>query len=263
MVIGERSRSRGPPRSTPGRAPWPGPRRAWTARRRCRRCRSRVGPARWRRDPCRSRRRGPGRAVHPGGCVTRSASPWRYSPSASNRANRASYSSPRRGTMRTVLARWGLTTADPCRYAGPKAPSGRPARPRRRGTLHAHRLGSRVERDDGRDRGQGPGPGVDRVSSHCGRRRSSDGTRSRSWPSSAARCRVSSLGTAVIPVHPRHPMMLAEQALTVQDASGGRLVLGHRSVAPGRGGRGLGLLLRQARPVHAGVPVGPRPLAPW
>ncbi len=34
------------------------------------------------------------------------------------------------------------------------------------------------------------------------------------------------LGTAVIPVHPRHPMMLAEQALTVQAASGGRLVLG-------------------------------------
>ncbi len=34
------------------------------------------------------------------------------------------------------------------------------------------------------------------------------------------------LGTAVIPVHPRHPMMLAQQALTVQAASGGRLVLG-------------------------------------
>jgi 5,10-methylenetetrahydromethanopterin reductase len=34
------------------------------------------------------------------------------------------------------------------------------------------------------------------------------------------------LGTAVIPVHPRHPMMLAAQALTVQAASGGRLVLG-------------------------------------
>jgi F420-dependent oxidoreductase-like protein len=34
------------------------------------------------------------------------------------------------------------------------------------------------------------------------------------------------LGTAVIPVHPRHPMMLAEQALTVQAAAGGRFVLG-------------------------------------
>ncbi len=48
------------------------------------------------------------------------------------------------------------------------------------------------------------------------------------------------LGTAVIPVHPRHPMMLAEQALTVQDASGGRLVLGiglsHQVVVEGAWG---------------------------
>ncbi len=35
-----------------------------------------------------------------------------------------------------------------------------------------------------------------------------------------------SLGSAVIPVHPRHPAMLAAQALTVQSATGGRLVLG-------------------------------------
>jgi 5,10-methylenetetrahydromethanopterin reductase len=34
------------------------------------------------------------------------------------------------------------------------------------------------------------------------------------------------LGTAVIPVHPRHPMMLAQQALTVQAAARGRLTLG-------------------------------------
>ncbi len=34
------------------------------------------------------------------------------------------------------------------------------------------------------------------------------------------------LGTAVIPVHPRHPAMLAAQALTVQEACGGRLTLG-------------------------------------
>lgn len=34
------------------------------------------------------------------------------------------------------------------------------------------------------------------------------------------------LGTAVVPTYPRHPMMLAQQALTVQAASGGRLVLG-------------------------------------
>ena len=49
-----------------------------------------------------------------------------------------------------------------------------------------------------------------------------------------------SLGTAVIPVHPRHPMMLAEQALTVQAASGGRLVLGiglsHQVVVEGAWG---------------------------
>ncbi len=34
------------------------------------------------------------------------------------------------------------------------------------------------------------------------------------------------LGTAVIPTYPRHPMMLAAQALTTQQASDGRLVLG-------------------------------------
>ena len=48
------------------------------------------------------------------------------------------------------------------------------------------------------------------------------------------------LGTAVIPVHPRHPMMLAQQALTVQAASSGRLVLGiglsHQVVVEGTWG---------------------------
>lgn len=34
------------------------------------------------------------------------------------------------------------------------------------------------------------------------------------------------MGTAVVPVHPRHPQMLAAQALTVQQAIGGRLALG-------------------------------------
>ena len=34
------------------------------------------------------------------------------------------------------------------------------------------------------------------------------------------------LGTAVVPTYPRHPMMLAQQALTVQAAIGGRLALG-------------------------------------
>jgi len=48
------------------------------------------------------------------------------------------------------------------------------------------------------------------------------------------------LGTAVVPVHPRHPMMLAEQALTVQAAGGGRLTLGiglsHQVVVEGAWG---------------------------
>jgi F420-dependent oxidoreductase-like protein len=34
------------------------------------------------------------------------------------------------------------------------------------------------------------------------------------------------LGTAVVPIYPRHPVMLAGQALTVQTATGGRLTLG-------------------------------------
>ena len=34
------------------------------------------------------------------------------------------------------------------------------------------------------------------------------------------------LGTAVVPTYPRHPMMLASQALTTQSATGNRLVLG-------------------------------------
>jgi F420-dependent oxidoreductase-like protein len=34
------------------------------------------------------------------------------------------------------------------------------------------------------------------------------------------------LGTAVVPIHPRHPVMLAQQAATVQAAIGGRLALG-------------------------------------
>jgi len=34
------------------------------------------------------------------------------------------------------------------------------------------------------------------------------------------------LGTAVVPTYPRHPIMLAQQALTVQSITGGRLTLG-------------------------------------
>jgi len=48
------------------------------------------------------------------------------------------------------------------------------------------------------------------------------------------------LGTAVVPVHPRHPQVLAQQALTVQEAVGGRLALGiglsHQVVVEGMWG---------------------------
>src|ERR1700727_614774 len=48
------------------------------------------------------------------------------------------------------------------------------------------------------------------------------------------------LGTGVVPVHPRHPMMLAQQALTVQSATANRLILGiglsHQIVVEGMWG---------------------------
>ena len=48
------------------------------------------------------------------------------------------------------------------------------------------------------------------------------------------------LGTGVVPVYPRHPMMLAQQALTVQSVTGDRLLLGiglsHQVVVEGMWG---------------------------
>jgi len=48
------------------------------------------------------------------------------------------------------------------------------------------------------------------------------------------------LGTAVVPTYPRHPMMMAQQALTVSQISGGRLDLGiglsHKPVVEGMWG---------------------------
>src|SRR5919198_909294 len=41
-----------------------------------------------------------------------------------------------------------------------------------------------------------------------------------------ARTRSIQLGTGVVPTYPRHPAALAQQALTVQGACGGRLTLG-------------------------------------
>ena len=52
------------------------------------------------------------------------------------------------------------------------------------------------------------------------------------------------LGTAVVPTYPRHPMALAQQALTAQAAAGGRLLLGigvsHRPVVEDRWGMSFG-----------------------
>src|ERR1700727_3154415 len=48
------------------------------------------------------------------------------------------------------------------------------------------------------------------------------------------------LGTSVVPIYPRHPMMLAQQALTVQAATDNRLILGiglsHQVVVEGMWG---------------------------
>ncbi|WP_306829017.1 TIGR03564 family F420-dependent LLM class oxidoreductase [Catenuloplanes nepalensis] len=56
------------------------------------------------------------------------------------------------------------------------------------------------------------------------------------------------LGTAVVPVPPRHPLLLASQALTVQAATGNRLTLG---IGAGIGALTTGLFgLPADRPVH-------------
>ncbi len=62
------------------------------------------------------------------------------------------------------------------------------------------------------------------------------------------------LGTAVVPTYPRHPMVLAGQALTTNAASRGKARARDRSVAPDRDRRHVGLLVRQARAAHARVP---------
>ena len=59
------------------------------------------------------------------------------------------------------------------------------------------------------------------------------------------------LGTAVVPTYPRHPMMLAGQALTTQAISGGRLVLGiglsHQLVIEGMFGHSFEKPVRHMR----------------
>jgi F420-dependent oxidoreductase-like protein len=59
------------------------------------------------------------------------------------------------------------------------------------------------------------------------------------------------LGTAVVPTYPRHPVMLAAQALTTQTISGGRLTLGiglsHQMVIEGMFGQSFDKPLRHMR----------------
>jgi 5,10-methylenetetrahydromethanopterin reductase len=59
------------------------------------------------------------------------------------------------------------------------------------------------------------------------------------------------LGTAVVPTYPRHPVMLAQQALTTQAATGGRLALGiglsHQMVIEGMYGYSFAKPVRHMR----------------
>ena len=75
------------------------------------------------------------------------------------------------------------------------------------------------------------------------------------------------LGTSVVPTYPRHPMMLAQQALTVNAAASGRLCLGiglsHQVVVEGMWGMSFDKPVRHMReylevmmPLLEGKPVG-------
>src|SRR5215468_5612657 len=59
------------------------------------------------------------------------------------------------------------------------------------------------------------------------------------------------LGTGVLPIYPRHPVLLAQEALTLQEVSGGRLRLGigvsHRPVMESALGLDMGQPLAVAR----------------
>ena len=59
------------------------------------------------------------------------------------------------------------------------------------------------------------------------------------------------LGTSVVPTYPRHPMMMAQQALTVNAATGGRLCLGiglsHQVVVEGMWGMSFAKPVRHMR----------------
>ena len=70
------------------------------------------------------------------------------------------------------------------------------------------------------------------------------------------------LGTGVVPVYPRHPMMLAQQALTVQWATANRLLLGiglsHQVVVENM----WGMSFDRPAGLHEGVPGVPHAVAP-
>src|SRR5713226_7925637 len=59
------------------------------------------------------------------------------------------------------------------------------------------------------------------------------------------------LGTGVIPIYPRHPVLLAQEALTLSDVTGGRLRLGigvsHRPMMEGALGLDMGRPLEVMR----------------
>jgi len=65
------------------------------------------------------------------------------------------------------------------------------------------------------------------------------------------------LGTGVVPVYPRHPMMLAQQALTVQSATDNRLILGiglsHQVVVEGMWGMSFDHPARYMKEYLAGL----------
>ena len=62
------------------------------------------------------------------------------------------------------------------------------------------------------------------------------------------------LGTGVVPTYPRHPTALASQALTAASVEQQPLFARHRSVAPDRDRRHVGLFVREARRAHARIP---------
>ena len=225
-------------------------------RRRSRRCHSPGGRARWPPGPSRSRRRAPWPGGSPRSPATRSASPWRYWPSAANRAKRASYSSPRRGTFRTVLARWAQTNRIAPDVPGPRSAFGDEQESGMRIGLGLEMNGTI---DD--DRGEGPGPGVDGsgvtvvvTDLRMGHTHGSGRGRSRS-----AGRRPGHGGDPGPPPSPHDAGRTGAHGPSRQRWPAGAR---DRPVTPGRGRRGVGLLLREARPLHARVPVGAHAPAP-